>query len=279
MALNPQAVGKTTAELKHEYRWQDQVLYALGIGAKRVDELDFLFEGKGPKVFPTYAVIPTFAANGALFDVIAGNLLGVVHGGQSIKLHKPFGSSGKLTTVGKVAGIYDLKRMAQANITTETRDEKGDLVCETEWVILYRMDGGFGGEGPPKRNLHNPPDRPADWKKEEATTTEQALLYRLNGDLNPLHADPEIGKMAGFGQPILHGLCTYGLVGRAIMEHACGRDPARFRSFAGSFKKPVWPGETLITEGWQDGDEVTVRTTVSARPGEPVFQGTAEVSR
>src|SRR5688500_9765202 len=126
MALKPDALGKTTPELRHTYRWQDAVLYGLGIGAKAEAELDFLFEGKGPKVFPTYAVIPTFAANGALFDVIGGSLLGVVHGGQSIKLHKPFAPSGTLTTVGKVAGIYGLKRMAQANITTETRDEKGD---------------------------------------------------------------------------------------------------------------------------------------------------------
>jgi acyl dehydratase len=279
MALNPQAVGKTTPELKHEYTWKDAVLYALGVGAKRDDELDFLFEGRGPKVIPTYAVIPTFAANGALFDTIGGNLLGVVHGSQSIRIHKPFAPSGKLVTVGKVAGIYDLKRMAQANISTETRDEKGALVCETEWVILYRMDGGFGGEAPPKRDLHNPPDRAPDWTKQEAISEEQALLYRLNGDLNPLHADPEIGKMAGFGKPILHGLCTYGFVGRAILEKECDRDPARFRSFAGQFRKPVWPGETLLTEGWREGDKIIVRATVTSRPGEPVFAGSSEVSR
>lgn len=210
MALNLSAVGKTTTELVHTYTWKDAVLYALSIGAKRDLELPYLFEGMGPRVFPSYAVVPAFLANAALFDAIGGNMLGVVHGGQAIRLHKPFAPGGTLKTVGKVAGVYDLKRMATAIVTTETRDEAGALVCETEWSIIYRLDGGFEGPPPPKRDEAKAPARPADWTFEESTSKEQAALYRLNGDLNPLHIDPKIGESAGFGHPILHGLCTYG---------------------------------------------------------------------
>lgn len=271
MALNPDSVGTTTSELVHTYAWKDVVLYALGVGARRDAELDFLYEGRGPKVLPTYAVVPTFAVPGALFDAVGGNLLGVVHGAQKIRLHKPFEPNGTLTTVGKVAGIYDLKRMAQAVFTSETRDAQGELVCETEYLILYRMDGGFGGEPPPKSEKVSPPEREPDFVVEEPTSTEQALLYRLNGDLNPLHADPEFGKAAGFDQPILHGLCTYGYVGRAVMQQVCEGDPARFTAFSGQFRKPVWPGETIVTEGWKEGSRVIVRASTKERPGEYVF--------
>ncbi|HJL45862.1 MAG TPA: MaoC family dehydratase N-terminal domain-containing protein, partial [Polyangiaceae bacterium LLY-WYZ-15_(1-7)] len=143
MALNPEAVGQTTKELVHEYGWKDVVLYALSVGAT-VDELDYLYEKRGPKVLPTYAVIPTFDVCGELFDLVGGDMLGVVHGSQRIVLHRPFASEGRLTTVGKVAAVHDLKRLAQAIFATETRDEKGELVCETEWLILFRLDGGFG---------------------------------------------------------------------------------------------------------------------------------------
>jgi acyl dehydratase len=271
MALNPDAVGKTTSELVHSYEWKDVVLYALGVGAKRDKELDFLYEGRGPKVLPTYAVVPTFAVPGALLGDVGGNLLGVVHGGQKVRLHKPFAPNGTLTTVGKVAGIYDLKRMAQAVFTSETRDQKGDLVCETEYLIIYRMDGGFGGQAPPPSEKVKVPDRPPDFVVEEATTDEQALLYRLNGDLNPLHADPDIGQAAGFGKPILHGLCTYGFVGRAVLQQACGGDPARLKALSGQFRKPVWPGETIRTEGWKDGSRVILRASTKERPEDFVF--------
>lgn len=270
MALNPEAEGRTTRELVHEYDWKDTVLYALGVGA-RVSELDYLWEGRGPKVLPTYAVVPTFHANGELFDVLGGDLLGVVHGGQRIRLHKPFPSKGRLTTVGKVEALYDLKRMATAVITTETKDEAGDLVCWTEWSIIFRLDGGFGGKAPPPSERVRAPERDPDFRVEEKTTEEQALLYRLNGDLNPLHADPAIGEKAGFGRPILHGLCTYGYVGRAVLQQCCGGDPARFRSLSGQFRKPVWPGDTIVTEGWSEDGRVILRASAKERPGEYVF--------
>ncbi|MCA9601242.1 MAG: MaoC/PaaZ C-terminal domain-containing protein [Polyangiales bacterium] len=270
MPLNLDAVGKTTKPITHTYRWQDVVLYALGVGAKRA-ELDFLIEQRGPKVLPTYAVVPSFTANMELFDVVGGNMLGVVHGGQKITLHRPFKPSDTLTTVGTVAGIYDLKRLATSVITTETRNGDGELVAETEWQIIYRLDGGFGGPPPPKSERVHLPDRAPDFRVEEATSPEQALLYRLSGDLNPLHSDPSIGEKAGFGGPILHGLCTYGYAGRALVAHACGGDPAKLKSFTGQFRNPVWPGDTLIIEGWNEAGRVLVRAGTKEHPESPVF--------
>jgi acyl dehydratase len=270
MALHLDAVGYTTKALVHEIDWKATVLYALGVGAT-TRELDYLYEARGPKVLPTYAVVPTYFVHEELFPVVGGDMLGVVHGGQAITLHKPFAPTGRLTTVGKVAGVYDLKRLATSVITTETRDESGDLVCETEWQIIYRLDGGFGGSPPPRSPKVRPPEREPDFRVEEKTSDEQALLYRLNGDLNPLHADPAIGEKAGFGKPILHGLCTYGYVGRAVLNEACGGDAARFRSFHGQFRNPFWPGETIVTEGWREEGRVVVRAFAKERPADPVF--------
>ncbi len=271
MALNLDCVGFETEELEHTYAWNDVVLYALSCGAKRDTELDFLFEDRGPRVLPTYAVVPTFFANTKLFDAVQGNMLGVVHGAQKITLHKPFAPSGTLKTVGKVAGLYDMKRMASSLITTETRDEQGELVCETEWTILYRLDGGFDGPPPPAPQRLRTPDREPDFRVRESTTTEQALLYRLNGDFNPLHADPAIGEKAGFGQPILHGLCTFGFVGRAVVSECCDGDPARLGALSGQFRKPVWPGDTIVIDGWKEDERVILRCSVEERPGEYVF--------
>lgn len=270
MALNEDAVGKTTEELVHEYSWKDVALYALGVGAT-VDELDFLYEKRGPKVLPTYAVVPTFPVCEALFEVTGGDLLGVVHGAQSITLHKPFAPEGKLRTIGKVAGVYDMKRFGQALFSTETRDEQGDLIAETEWQIIFRNDGGYGGTRPPKTERFKAPARDADFVVSEKTSPEQALLYRLNGDFNPLHADPEIGEKAGFGKPILHGLCTFGYVGRAIVNQACGGDPSRLKKLSGQFRRPVWPGDTLVTSGWKEEDRVIVRLSTEERPDEQAF--------
>lgn len=275
--LDPTAAGKTTAPLTFTYRWQDAALYALGIGAGP-SELSFVYEGQAGdapmKVFPTYAVIPTYEACKTMFDVVGGDFGGVVHGGQLIRLHKPFAPSGTLTTIGKVANVGDLRRMAQVIFSTETRDESGELVCETEWTIMYLLDGGFGGEAPPKSIRVRAPERPADWTVEYATSPSQALLYRLSGDYNPLHADPRAAEKAAKvteGRPILHGLCTYGYIGRAVLEQECGGDPSKLKLFAGRFSKPVWPGETLVVSGWREESRVIVQAGTKEHPEEPVF--------
>jgi len=278
MALKIEAVGHQTEPIEHEYDWKDVVLYALGVGARVDLELDLLYEKRGPRVLPTYAVVPVWPALHQLVDAVGGDFLGVVHMGQSIRLHRPFESSGRLTSVGEVAGVYDLKRMATAIFRTTTHDADGQLVSETEMSILFRFDGGFGGPKPPREPRQVIPERAPDFRFEDETQPEQAALYRLSGDLNPLHIDPETAVKAGFDKPILHGLCTYGHVGRAVVRGACGGDPSRLTALRGQFRKPVLPGETLITEGWVEGSEVIVRTATSERPDEYVFSGaTAEI--
>jgi acyl dehydratase len=273
--LNPAALGAESAKLTHTYRWQDAALYALGIGARQSD-LAFLYEGlEAPmRVFPTYAVIPTFEACKDLFDVVGGDFGGVVHGGQAIRLHKPFAPEGTLTTVGRVASVGDLKRMAQVVFSTRTTDETGELVCETDWTIMYLLDGGYGGEAPPKSVRVRAPEREPDWVVREQTSPEQALLYRLSGDHNPLHADPRAAEKAAKvteGRPILHGLCTYGYVGRAVLANECGGQPAKLRAFTGRFSKPVWPGDTLVIKGWREDGRVLVVAGTEEHPEEPVF--------
>ncbi|MFO0694046.1 MAG: MaoC/PaaZ C-terminal domain-containing protein [Polyangiales bacterium] len=271
MALDPASVGKTTEPVVHRYSWKDVALYALGVGAKRDRELPFLYEKHGPRVLPTYAVIPPYPCLEKLFHMVGGDYKGVVHAKQTIRLHKPFAPEGTLTSVGKVAGIYDMKRFGQVVFSTETRDESDELVAETEWGVLYRFDGNFGGERPPAEEKIKVPEGEPLFEVRESTTNEQALLYRLSGDLNPLHADPDLAKEVGFELPILHGLCTYGIVGRAVLEHACGGDPTRLKTLTGQFRKPVTPGETLIVTGWRTDGRIVLRAALDSKPDEYVF--------
>ena len=278
MALNPAVVGKSAPPQTHAYTWKDTVLYALGIGATAA-ELDYLYEGKGPKVYPTFAVVPTFFANIAAMSEIGGSLLSVVHGGQKIRLHAPIPPEGTLTTTATVAGLYDLIKMAQAIVATKTTDSSGKLLFETEWSVIYRGEGGFGGPRPPENIKATPPARASDFRVEQKTSETQSLLYRLSGDLNPLHADPAVGQLAGFGKPILHGLCTYGFAGRAVVQSLCGGDGTRLRSLSAQFRKPVFPGETLVTEGWViEPGKAVVRCTAQERNETVLTNSIAEVA-
>jgi acyl dehydratase len=252
MALDLSLTGVPSAPTVHDYTWRDVVLYALGVGAKK-DELDYLYEGRGPKVFPSYAVVSKFPPMLALLAKTGGNLAMVVHGAERVTLYGPLAPSGKLATTATIRGIYDMRRFAQVLIDTRAEDGAGRVVAETTSSILFRGEGGFGGEPPPKETP--PADRPKDaaptFSIEEVTTPEQALLYRLSGDLNPLHADPDFARGVGFERgPILHGLCTFGFMVRHVAKAVCGGDATRLRAFEAQFRRPVWPGETLVTEGW-----------------------------
>jgi acyl dehydratase len=272
MPLNPAVVGETTAALEYRYDWKDCVLYALGIGA-RASELDYLYEARGPKVYPTMVVVPAFPANLAALANVGGNMLTLVHGGQRVVVHRPLPPSGHLTTSASVTGVYDKVKFGQVIVETKTRDGAGHLVAETVWSILYRGEGGFGGPHPPKLPGDDvrPPERAPDFVHEETTEETQALLYRLSGDINPLHADPAIGQMAGFGKPILHGLCTYGHAARAVILHACGGDGDKLKVFDAQFRKPVWPGDTLVTEGWREDGGRVIFTVKTKEKGEAVI--------
>ena len=251
MALKMDAVGTQCDPIKHKYTWRDTVLYALGVGAK-ADELDFLYEGRGPKVLPTFAVVPSFSALAAVSASLGANPMMILHGEQNILLHRPIPPGGELTTIAEVKGIYDKTKGASVIIEAKTTDEKGEPVFDNWFTIFVRGEGGFGGDRGPEALAATPPEGKApDFSFSEKTTAEQALLYRLAGDLNPLHADPQFAKMASFDKPILHGLCTYGHAGRAVLKHAAGGDPKRLKSFAARFAGVVFPGDTLTTEGWQ----------------------------
>jgi acyl dehydratase len=203
-------------------------------------------------VLPTFAVVPSFSAMVAVSSQLGANPMMILHGEQKVLLHRPIPPSGELSTVAEVKGIYDKGKGALVLVEARTTDEKGAPIFDNSFSIFVRGEGGFGGERGPEALKADPPEGKApDFTIVEKTVPEQALLYRLSGDLNPLHASPQFAKMGGFDRPILHGLCTYGFAGRAFLKSACGGDPSKFKSFAARFSGVVFPGDTLTTEGWQ----------------------------
>jgi acyl dehydratase len=277
MSLDLSAVGHQTEPFTFEYDWKTVVLYALGVGAKR-DELDYLYEKRGPRVLPSFAVVPAYPALEPLVRAARADMTKVVHGTQSIRLHRPIPPGGRLTTTGKIEGIYDLKRLSQVVFSTRT-EQNGELISETEWTLIVRDTGGFDGPRPPKSAAPKiPTDQAPLFERSEDTSPEQALLYRLSGDLNPLHADPEFATAVGFPEgPILHGLCTFGYVTRAVIAGACGGNPTRLNALTVQFKKPVWPGDRLRTVGYQVDGKVALETFAADRPEAVVGGAWAEI--
>jgi acyl dehydratase len=250
MALKLDLVGAPLEPVRHAYTWRDTVIYALGVGA-RAAELDYLYEGRGPRVLPTFAVVPSFRS---LIDVVSklgASPMSILHGEQTIKLKRPIPPAGELVTSAEVTGIHDKGKGALVVVQARTSDGGGVPLFDNEFSLFVRGEGGFGGERGPEARQADPPDRAPDFEETQATTAEQAALYRLSGDLNPLHIAPEAAKVGGFDRPILHGLCTYGFAGRAVLKHACGGDPGRLTSFSARFSGVVFPGDTLTTSGWQ----------------------------
>jgi acyl dehydratase len=278
MAINLGIVGKKSEAIEFSYTWKDAVLYALGVGGK-IDELDYLYEGRGPKVLPTFAVVPSFTSMIHVVGELGANPMMILHGEQKIALHRPIPSSGKLRTVSEVKGIYDKGKGALVVVDARSVDEKGEPVFDNTFSIFVRGEGGFGGDRGPEAVKADPPARAPDFEIVEATSKEQALLYRLSGDLNPLHADPNFSKMGGFDRPILHGLCTFGHAGRAILRGACGGDAAKLRGFGARFAGVVFPGDTLTTRGWKTEKAGEYVVTVSTQDNRVVLSNAiAEVA-
>ncbi len=248
-ALGPDAVGIELPATTYEYTDRDVMLYALGIGAT---ELDFVYE-RSLKVIPTFAVIPAFPALMGLASGVEVNPVMILHGEQSFTIHKQIATKGKLTTAGKITGVYDKGKGALAHLVTETKDDGGELVFTNQFGVFVRGAGGFGGDrGPEAGNI--PPDRAPDKTVSQETALNQAMVYRLSGDRNPLHVDPDFAKMAGYDRPILHGLCSFGFVGRAVLSEYCRNDPSRFAAMSVRFSGVVYPGDTITTEMWENGD-------------------------
>ncbi len=246
MELNLEVKNETVTAKPYVVNWQAAVGYALGIGASEKD-LDLLWESHPDfRVFPTFAVIPTFPLIMKLMGKMNADLARVVHGGQKIRMYGAIPLNEPLTSTGKVTEILDKGKGAVANIETETKTNDGTLVFTTEWSIFCRGQGGFGGERGTAPELPTAIEN-ADplWTGEAQTRPEQALLYRLSGDLNPLHVDPKLAQMVGFKSPILHGLCTYGQSARLIMDGLYDGQWDRLEEFSARFSREVYPGDTI----------------------------------
>ena len=265
MALDHDAIGVESAPHDRSWTSKDALLYAVGVGAgidDPLDELAFTTENSGgipQQVLPTYAVL--------LAQVPGARRIGdfdpamLVHAEQAFELHRPLPAEGTVRATSKVTGIYDKgSGVLVVSESTAVDPETGEPVITSRGSAFIRGEGGFGGDRGP-RDEWAAPDRKPDHQVTYGTRPEQALVYRLSGDRNPLHSDPAFAARAGFDRPILHGLCTYGVTGRALLHALAGSDPARFASMSGRFSSPVVPGESLTVSIWADGDTALFRTT------------------
>ena len=264
MPINPDAGGTKGEPAERSWSSKDALLYAVGVGAG-TDELPFTTEnsiGVEQQVLPTFAVIIGQGGGGAMRSVGDIDMTKLVHGEQAIELAGPIPVEGTISTTGTITGIYDKGKGAVIVTESESVDAKtGELRFRSRSSVYIRGAGGFGGDRGPSGPRNEPPDRAPDVSVTYPTREDQALTYRLSGDRNPLHSDPEFAKLAGFDRPILHGLCTYGVTGRALLHSLCGGDPARFTSMEGRFSSPVYPGEELTVNMWREGDGAAVFTT------------------
>jgi acyl dehydratase len=268
MPINPDAVGSKGEPHDHSWTSKDAILYALGVGAGAADpfaELEFTTENTkdvAQQVLPTMAVVLGVGGTGAMANIGSFNPAMLVHGEQGIGLFGPLPVAGTVSTVGEITGIYDKVKGAVVEMTAISTDvATGEKLFSNRTQLFIRGEGGWGGDRGPSGARNVAPEREPDHAVTLQTRTDQALLYRLSGDRNPLHSDPSFAAMGGFDRPILHGLCTYGFTGRALLGALCGGDPARFGSMEGRFSSPVLPGEALTVKMWVDGDAAVFQTT------------------
>ncbi len=257
MALDHSLIGVPGEP--HERAWTstDALLYAIAVGAGLGDplrELEFTTEnsaGIEQQVLPTFGVLVA-RGGGARRSLGSFDPARLVHAEQAFELHRPLPVAGTARTTSTVTGIYD--KGSGALVVTESAAvdaSTGEALVTSTGSAFISGEGGFGGERGP-RDVWERPDRDPDLRVEQQTRPEQALLYRLTGDRNPLHTDPKFAARGGFSRPILHGMCTYGITGRALLHALCDSDPARFGAMSGRFTRPVLPGETLVVSIWRD---------------------------
>jgi acyl dehydratase len=266
MPLNHDIVGVPSEPSERSWTSSDALLYALAVGAGQPDplvELEFTTEnsiGITTRVLPTFANLLGRGARGrALGDF---NPAALLHGEQAFEVHGLLPAEGTARTVSKVTGMYD--KGSAALVVTESNSVEattGARLATTRSSVFIRGEGGFGGDRGPSGADWEMPTRAPDVTISYQTRPEQALLYRLTGDRNPLHSDPKFAARGGLERPILHGMCTYGFTGRALLHAVCGSDPARFRGMEGRFTRPVLPGDELTISIWVDSGTAYFRTT------------------
>jgi len=270
MGLHLDAMGRKIGPLSKEYAWKDVVLYALGVGAG-FEELEYVYE-KRLKPLPSFAaaaVFDFFWEAGAASGV---NLAGVLHGEQDLVLHRPMPIEGSLATEGAIEEIYDLGAQKGAIVAAEaiTSDSEGCELFTNRMTIFGKLDGGFGGKPPPRRDKLVP-QRPPDDEMKDRPASNQPLIYRLSGDFFQLHADPELARQVGFAGPIMHGLCTYGFACRACIKALLPGEPERVRRFSCRFTRPLYPGRPIATQIWHMGDGKAAWRVVNEDTGEVVI--------
>jgi len=277
MPIDPAAVGTPSGPTEGYWKSKDCLLYALGVGCG-TDDLAFTTEnsaGITQQVLPTFACVAaaperirSAGANG-FAKVGSFNPAMLVHGEQGITLHQPLPTDAEFVSTGTITGVYDKGSGAVIASEGTTVDKAtGAPIFSTRTALFIRGEGGFGGDrGPAAVKIDV--DRPADHTVTYQTRIDQALIYRLNGDRNPLHSDPSFAKSGGFDRPILHGMCTFGFTGRALLRVLCDNDPSRFVSMDARFSKPVLPGDALTISIWVEDGRALFRT--ERAPGEVVL--------
>ena len=280
MTINhDQLLNYPIPEIRQTIRWQDTALYnfSIGLGQDPMDErqLDFLYEPR-LKTMPSMAVVLGYPGFWIRNPDTGVDWTQVLHGEQSVILHKPLPAEGEIIGKSRISSIVDRGPGKGALLYNEriVLDAKtGEKLATLEGTTFARGDGGFGGPSGPVKKPHPEPERAPDITVDLATRPEQAIVYRLNGDHNPLHIDPAVAAKAGFKQPILHGLCTFGVVCHALMKALCGYDPARFGRMDLRFSSPVYPGETIRTEIWHEEGGAAFRARVVERDKVVVSNG------
>jgi acyl dehydratase len=268
MALNPEAVGTVGDPYKVSWTSKDSLLYAVSLNVG-TDQLQYVTEntnGVAQVALPTMPVVIGYGQGGGnsnpMRNVGEFNFAKLVHGSQAITLHKPIPAVGSATVTSRLVAMYD--KVKAAVVFTEGQaidDADGTPLYSTRSSVFIRDAGGWGGERGPSGAVNEPPSRAPDHEVTFKTSPDQALLYRLNGDRNPLHSDPSFAAIGGFDRPILHGLCTYGFTGRALLQTFCGGDASRFSHIEGRFASPVLPGDALTIRMWETGKGEAVFTT------------------
>lgn len=259
MAIDPdRLIALRLPEVRQHYGWRDSILYALGTGygmdPTDTAQLRFLDETRLLAV-PTMANVlgyPGFWMR----DLDTGiDWAKVVHGEQAMRLHRPLASEGDVIGRSRIVDIVDKGAGKGALVYVERRirdASDGAPIATLLQTVFCRGDGGFGGKSTASRPVRALPERAPDLTLALPTQPQTALIYRLSGDLNPLHADPAVARAAGFDRPILHGLASFGVAGHALLARLCGYDPARFLAIEGRFSAPVYPGETISVDIWQN---------------------------
>ena len=277
MPINPDALGAGGSAVESSWDSKDCLLYALGVGAGMDDpvgsELEFTTENSREvtqKALPTMCVVLGDGMgrnpDNPMRHLGPFNPALLLHGEQTITLHRPLPTEATISTVAKITGVYDKTKAAVVEITSSAADTAdGQPLYTNVATLVLRGEGGWGGDRGPSAPGTDRPDRAPDKIVSYTTRTDQALLYRLNGDRNPLHSDPAFAARAGFDRPILHGLCTYGFTGRALLHAVCDGDPERFGGMYGRFTAPVFPGDRLDVHIWTEGDRAWYRTLVGDR--------------